>query len=369
MRRFVAPLALVVTTVTFTAVGTPVWGATSGGPKIQSLKPLLLSIDQMPTGWAAYSSGSSHGVGCLHNVLEPKGIKQTAKASVEFDDSGSVPEVGEVLATFGNAKVAYQKVVSNLQGCKRLNGTADGQKFSGTVGQASFPRYGNASAAFEATFTVQGQSLGEDVIIVRAGTIVMGIDEGDLAPVDTGQLQGFVNKALAKLPDASKASTTKTTTAPPPKGIYSMGTSVSVPVTIDGINSATVFAFYPNQSTNQPDIDAPPNGDSYGVVDAQECAGSGGSSSGADATDFTVLLSNGSTASEDLVVGQFTTSPLSSETGLGSSDSGLSAGQCDRGWIVFDIPSGVKPQYIQFTGTTASFSAANSVVKWPIPAS
>jgi hypothetical protein len=343
---------------------TPVNASTS------KLPAMLLSISQMPTGWAMYS-GSSNGLGCLANVLEPKGIKQTASASVEFEDNGSLPAIVERLVIFRNAKVGYQKIVSHLQSCNHLSGTTSGQKFSGTVGQASFPHYGNASAAFEATFTLQGESLGEDLLIVRMGNIVMGIDEGDLAPVDTGQFQGFVNKALAKLPTASKVATTttKTTTAPKPKGVYPMGTAVSVPVTIDGINSATVFAFYANQSTNQPDVDTPPNGDTYGVVDAQECAGAGGSNTGADETDFTVLLSNGSTARQDFVVGQFTTAPLSSESGLGSSASGLSVGQCDRGWIVFDIPTGVTPQYVQFTGTTASFSAANSVVKWPIPSS
>jgi hypothetical protein len=34
------------------------------------LPAMLLSISQMPTGWAVYS-GSSNGLGCLANVLEP----------------------------------------------------------------------------------------------------------------------------------------------------------------------------------------------------------------------------------------------------------------------------------------------------------
>jgi hypothetical protein len=63
----------------------------------------------------------------------------------------------------------------------------------------SFPSYGNASEAFAVNFTVQGTSFYEDLLIVRKGSIVMGIDEGDLAPVNVSQFQGFVKKAVVKL--------------------------------------------------------------------------------------------------------------------------------------------------------------------------
>jgi hypothetical protein len=153
-----------------------------------------------------------------------------------------------------------------------------------------------------------------------------------------------------------------------PKGVYALGAQVSVPLTIDGIDSAQVFGFYSNVSSTQPDIDSPPSGDTYGAVDAQECAGSGGAGTGADESDFTVLLSNGSTANQDTLAGDPAVSPLSSESELGSANAGLSAGGCSRGWIVYDIPNGVTPTYVQFTGTTAAFSQGNSVVKWTIPA-
>ena len=172
--------------------------STAASASTPNLSAKLLSIGQMPTGWAVYNE-PSNGLGCLANILEPKGIKQTASASVEFENNGSVPAVVERLSTFANATTAYQKIVANLAGCKHLSGTTNGQKFSGTVGQASFPHYGNASAAFEATFTIQGESLGEDILIVRKGSIVMGIAEGDYPPVDVSQFQGFVAKAIKKL--------------------------------------------------------------------------------------------------------------------------------------------------------------------------
>jgi len=119
---------------------------------------------------------------------------------VEFEDSGRLPAVVERLVTFSNAKTGYTKVVAKLTACKHLSGETGGQKFSGTVGSASFPRFGDDSAAFEANFTVQGELLGEDLVIVRKGNIVMGIDEGNFPPVDVNQFQALVNKAVAKLP-------------------------------------------------------------------------------------------------------------------------------------------------------------------------
>jgi hypothetical protein len=50
------------------------------------------------------------------------------------------------------------------------------------------------------SFTAQGTEFGEDLLIVRVGSVVMGIDEGDLVSVNVIQFQGFVKKAVAKLP-------------------------------------------------------------------------------------------------------------------------------------------------------------------------
>ena len=83
--------------------------------------------------------------------------------------------------------------------CKHFSGESGGQKITGTVGQMSFPHYGDASVAFAVSLTVQGTAFGEDLLIVRAGSIVMGINEADLVSVDVSQFQGFVKKAVKKL--------------------------------------------------------------------------------------------------------------------------------------------------------------------------
>ena len=167
---------------------------------------------------------------------------------------------------------------------------------------------------------------------------------------------------------ATTATTTAPTTTAAPNGVYSMGAVVSVPMNVNGINKAATYGFYPNVTTDHPDVDKPPSGDTYGAVDAGECAGPNGASNGVDPSDFSVLLSNGSTAQSDTVVGNMTIQPIASESQLGSSTSSLSAGQCQRGWIIFDMPHGATPTYVEFVGTTASITSSNSVAKWTIPA-
>jgi hypothetical protein len=63
----------------------------------------------------------------------------------------------------------------------------------------SFPHYGDASETFAMNFTVQGTTAYKDLLIVRKGSIVMGIDEGNLAPVNVCQFQGFVKQAIKKV--------------------------------------------------------------------------------------------------------------------------------------------------------------------------
>jgi hypothetical protein len=171
--------------------------ASASTPKLSSE---LLSVGQMPTGWSVDNSSSSgSGVGCLANILEPKGIKQISHAGVALDDNGNTPLVTEKLSTYSNATTAYKKIVATLSACKRVSGTSGGAKTTGTVGQMSFPHYGNASAAFSLSLVIQGTTVGDDLLIVRKGNVVMGIQEADIPPLDVSQFQGFVVKALAKV--------------------------------------------------------------------------------------------------------------------------------------------------------------------------
>jgi hypothetical protein len=163
---------------------------------------MLLSIGQMPTGWSLdNSSGGKVALGCYTDNAVPKGVKQTAAATANFQGKGGFPAVGERLATFTNATTSYNETVANLVDCKHFSGTSGGEKVTGgTVEQMSFPHYGNASDAFVVIFTISGMRFYQDLLYVRKGSIVMAFFEGNLRSVNVSQFQGFVKKAVAKLP-------------------------------------------------------------------------------------------------------------------------------------------------------------------------
>ena len=161
---------------------------------------MLLKIGQMPTGWSVYPSSKGGGTGCVSDILEPKAIKQTASAGIDFQGNSGLPSVDEKLATFTNAKSAYRAIVAKLAACKQFNGTSAGQKITdSSIGQMSFPSYGNASEAFATHFKVEGSYVGQDLVIVRKRGVVLGMSEGDIGSVNLPQFESFVKKAVAKI--------------------------------------------------------------------------------------------------------------------------------------------------------------------------
>jgi hypothetical protein len=146
---------------------------------------------------------------------------------------------------------------------------------------------------------------------------------------------------------------------------YPLGTKVTVPLTIEGIAAVEVGAFYPTVTSSSQYDTSPDAGTTWAAIDATECAGTSGSSTGANSTDFSLLLSNGSTGKSAYASGPLKPSQLAALNSLGGANTSLAAGQCDRGWVLFTVPNGTTPTFVQFSGSTANFSQGNSVVKWP----
>lgn len=197
---------------------------------------------------------------------------------------------------------------------------------------------------------------------MRIGQMLMVLATGGLLAACSGGVTGG-HAVTSATTGAASASTTTTTTAKS-SGVYAIGAKVAVPETIDGIVSVQVNAYQPNVVSSQSDIESPDPGTSWSAIDVTTCAGSKGSDTGPDTSDFNLNLSNGSTGQDAPVDGPLTLWPqLSSLDSVNS----LSSGQCVRGFVAFTVPNGVTPTTIQFSGTTDSLGA-NSVIKWTIPA-
>ena len=164
-----------------------------------ALSTRLLGLAQMPKGWRVVNLSSGR-VGCLGNLLQPKGIEQTASAGTNFSAEIGTPVVEEKLATFKNATVAYGRIVADVGACKHFSGSLSGQKLTGgTVVRIAFPGYGSSSEAFAVRYTIVGTTVHEDLLVVLRNTIVMGISEGNYGAVNAVQLEGLVKLATAKL--------------------------------------------------------------------------------------------------------------------------------------------------------------------------
>ncbi len=195
MRRLLAFISVVVA-VTVLAPALASSAATISQAKLDGE---LLNASQMPTGWTT-SVTSSEGVGCVHDLLEPKGFTQTRTAQAYFlGDVDHLPLFDEKIATYSNTKNAYKTIIAHINACHTLRGTFDGLAVSGSVGPASFRRVGDASAAYAMTVTDARGTLHYYYLITRKGNVLAAFLEGSYPEVIPSEFQDLVNAGVKKL--------------------------------------------------------------------------------------------------------------------------------------------------------------------------
>jgi hypothetical protein len=172
------------------------WAGTISQSKLSSE---LLTSSQMPAGWTQ-SSTTSDGVGCVHALLEPKGVTQTQTAQVYFLGTHDLlPRFDEKIATYSNTKSAYKKIIARINACHTLTGTFEGLKVHGTVQQSAFRRVGDASASYAMTVTDSRGTLHYYYLIVRKGSVLAAFLEGSYPEVIPSEFQNLVNAGVEKL--------------------------------------------------------------------------------------------------------------------------------------------------------------------------
>jgi hypothetical protein len=177
----------------------PVLGSSAATISQVKLSSELLSSSEVPAGWTA-AINTTDGVGCVHGLLEPKGVTQTRSASVYFLGSDNeLPRFDEKIATYSNAKSAYRKIIAHINACHILTGLFDGLQISGSVGPMSSARYGNASAAYAMTVSDSRGTLHYDYLIVRKGSVIGAFLEGSYPEVIPSEFQSLVGAGVKKL--------------------------------------------------------------------------------------------------------------------------------------------------------------------------
>jgi hypothetical protein len=164
-----------------------------------SLNTQTITQSSMPAGWSLENNGDN-GVGCLHNLLEPKGIKQTSVGEVYYLHSGGLPFLDEKLATYANATKAFKKIASTIAACHSPSGPFKGYQTTGTVTPLSYPKVASQSVAYQMVFkTSTNVTIYYDYVIARKNKVIVAVLEGSYPAVSSSQFAGFVTLALSKV--------------------------------------------------------------------------------------------------------------------------------------------------------------------------
>ena len=195
MKRVISVLVIVVGTM---AVSGGVASAASSSTT--SLSKELLSLHDMPAGWSVGNDAGANGVGCLENLLERAGSKQTAAAQVFYVHTGLLPAFDEKVATYANTKKAYTSIIKTINACHQVSGhSPTGHLVTGTVSKMKFTRVANASSAYAMRLTDAGITLRYDYVIARKKNVVIAVLEANAPAVSTSQFTSLVNKAVKKV--------------------------------------------------------------------------------------------------------------------------------------------------------------------------
>jgi hypothetical protein len=182
-------------TTTTSSAGIAPSVSTTAAPNVQSL---LLSINDLPTGWTVDNSANSPGsLSCVPADLAHGSLHH---ADISFAQNGSLPILDESLGIWASAASVFAGGVTALNRCKAFTTTGSGTNYSGTLGAMSSPTYGDQSAAYNANLTIQGLDVNEGFVVVRKGSYIALVVLGDIGSLDSPTLQEFVTKAVAKIP-------------------------------------------------------------------------------------------------------------------------------------------------------------------------
>lgn len=170
----------------------------------RNLKSQLLTVSELPSGWAidnSSDSGSASTPPCLTNLKST--LTTTDKAEISFVKGTSFPDFDQQLGYFGTATSAlaqYRAGSGILNNCKDVSFTSDGHQYTGSIGQLSFPTLGQRSTAWQLTISAEGFTFGVDAVLVQKGPELSFLLFFDLGSVEISEFLPLARKAVAKMP-------------------------------------------------------------------------------------------------------------------------------------------------------------------------
>lgn len=169
-------------------------------PQDQALaNRLTFHLTDMATGWRVEPPSKSSG-----SCKAIKSVKSATTAEAETDFSSSpdlASSVVGVLSTHAISKRTYTNIVSNLRSCMvellaKLVLSSNAKNPS--IGEMSFPHFGDQSKAWSLQVTIQGVNVYIDIIVVRIQRAIAIYLFGGIGSGDSYQEVKLVRKATAR---------------------------------------------------------------------------------------------------------------------------------------------------------------------------
>jgi hypothetical protein len=175
--------------------------STTAAAATPSAQRYLLRVMDLPPGWTLDNTPRTMSDSCYDDPLTR--VPSTSYSHVNFTRSGGLPQLAQELSVFTSSQSAasgFSTVKGTLDGCKSFTETLNTETISGTLGPAPSPVYGNRSTAYDATLTVEGQTINQGFVMIQKGRIVTIVALGNQGAADPTTLYGFVNRAVGRLP-------------------------------------------------------------------------------------------------------------------------------------------------------------------------
>ena len=170
--------------------------------QIPDLEAQLLSVADLPTGWAVDNS-SDPDTAAPSCLKQAKAITDTPHSvRAEFVKGTDVPTLSDSIGYYDssdNAEHKFTAAAQVLTSCKDVSFDSDGTHVTGTVGALSFPKIGDRSAAWRFTFDAGGQSFGAIEVLIQKDKELEILGLVDIEP-SVDELETLCQTAVAKLP-------------------------------------------------------------------------------------------------------------------------------------------------------------------------
>ncbi|MEX1254911.1 MAG: DUF4352 domain-containing protein [Dehalococcoidia bacterium] len=346
----------------------------------QLAESMLLLLSDFPTGWAEEpeSDEDSPFDDCTPDT--PAG--RMGRAATGSFSSGGSDSISQSLATFetpdqANAAEDDRSSIGDCLVEVVEAGRLDDQEAAysdASFSPLSFPAHGDRTDAYRLKVHVAARGetgFGSEadvyidvvnVLIDRVGFAVQA--QSVFSPFDSDELDGYVSLVESRVRERLAASGSKAddeqgspedipVAAPTASPTVAEQPSIGDKVEASGGISLIVYS-YDAPVTSANEFSRPDPGNIFAAIDVEMCTGANPpESASVNPFDFRLQMPDNSRLEPGI---------SAKEPELNSTN--LLANDCVRGWVTFEVPEGVAPQFVVYEGYDADFDPL--IIKWSI---